>query len=226
MTVSVTGARRVLVGSLAAIIGIMLSAPANATPINIPTPTPPPSNITINVVTVNGSGCKPGTAAVALSPDNQAFTVTYSEYSAAVGVGTTPLDFRKNCQINVKVNVPGGFTYAVAQADYRGYGFLEKGATAKLTTSLYFQGMSETLRATHNYKGSFDDYWQATDSADVASLVWQPCGTTALLNINTALQVAAGTSDPKKTTSLFTMDSTDGSITTLYHLAFDRCPRR
>src|SRR4051794_3787745 len=41
---------------------------------------PPPDKIVIDVVTVNGSGCRPGTAAVAVSPDNTAFTVTYSEY--------------------------------------------------------------------------------------------------------------------------------------------------
>ena len=46
---------------------------------------PPTGQITIDVVTVNGSGCRIGTAAVAVSPDNKAFTVTYSEYLAQVG---------------------------------------------------------------------------------------------------------------------------------------------
>ncbi len=62
-----------------------------------PTP-PPPDRIVIDVVTVNGSGCPAGTAAIAVSPDNQAFTVTYSDYLAQVGVGSKPTDFRKNCQ--------------------------------------------------------------------------------------------------------------------------------
>jgi len=225
MTVSVTGARRVLVGSLAAIIGIVLSAPANAKAIDSQAAsTPPAGSITIDVVTVNGSGCKPGTAAVAVAPDNQAFTVTYSEYTASVGLGSTALDFRKNCQINVRVNVPQGFTYAVAKADYRGYGFLAKGASAKLRSSLYFQGLSQTLIATHNFSGAMDDYWQATDTADVAALIFKPCGEQRLLNVNTSLQVAAGTSNPKTTTSLFTMDSTDGSVKTLYHFAWLTCP--
>ena len=48
---------------------------------------PPPDKIVIDVVTINGTGCKPGTAAVAVSDDNTAFTVTYSEFLAQVGVG-------------------------------------------------------------------------------------------------------------------------------------------
>jgi hypothetical protein len=212
-----------MIVSLAAVLGIILAAPANAKTINIPSSPPPPGTITIEVVNVNGSGCKPGTAAVAVSPDNHAFTVTYSEYQAVVGIGAGPLDFRRNCQINVKVNVPQGFTYAIAQADYRGYASLAKGATAKLTTSVYFQGLSETLRATHNFKGALDDLWQETDTVEVAALVYQPCGEKRLLNVNTDLRAALGTSDPKKTTSLITMDSTDGSVTTLYHFAWLSC---
>jgi hypothetical protein len=225
MTVSVTGARRAMFISLAAVLGIILAAPANAKPIDIPSSPPPPGSITIDVVNVNGSGCKPGTAAVAVSPDNQAFTVTYSEYQAVVGVGAGPLDFRRNCQINVKVNVPQGFTYALAQADYRGYASLAKGATAKLSTSVYFQGMSETLRASHNFKGLLDDFWQETDQVEVAALIFQPCGEKRLLNVNTDLRAAVGTSDPKKTTSLVTMDSTDGSVKTLYHFSWLKCPK-
>src|SRR2546427_79784 len=101
---------------------------------------PPPDKIIIDVVTVNGTGCKPGTAAVAVSEDNTAFTVTYSEFIAQVGVGAGPLDWRKNCQLSLKVHVPQGFTYAIAQADYRGFAHLERGATALERANYYFQG--------------------------------------------------------------------------------------
>ena len=77
---------------------------------------PPTDHIVIDVITVNGSGCPAGTAAVAVSPDNTAFTVTYSDYLAQVGIGSVPTDFRKNCQLNILVHVPQGFTYAIASA--------------------------------------------------------------------------------------------------------------
>ncbi|MET1072355.1 MAG: DUF4360 domain-containing protein, partial [Umezawaea sp.] len=75
---------------------------------------PPPDHITIEVVTVLGSGCPAGTAAVAVSPDNKAFTVTYSRFTAQVGPDSKPIDFRKNCQLALNVRVPQGYTYAIA----------------------------------------------------------------------------------------------------------------
>jgi hypothetical protein len=183
----------------------------------------PPGKIVIDVMTINGSGCPAGTAAIAVSEDNTAFTVTYSNYLAMVGVGATPTDGRKNCQLNLKVHVPAGFTYAVAQTDYRGYGFLEKGASATQRANYYFQGMSQTEYRSHAFKGPFDNNWQTTDTTDIASFSWHPCGELRNLNINTELRVAGGSSDLKKTTSFMAMDSTDGSISTKYHLAWKRC---
>ncbi|MCP3819695.1 DUF4360 domain-containing protein [Streptomyces sp. A3M-1-3] len=184
----------------------------------------PPDKIVIELATVNGSGCPEGTAAVAVAPDNTAFTVTYSEYLAQVGVGASPTDFRKNCQLNLRVHVPQGFTYAIARADYRGYAYLEKGATAQERANYYFQGMPQTVHKTHPFKGPYNDNWQASDETEVAALVWAPCGEKRNFNINTELRVSAGTSDPKKTTSFMTMDSTDAGISTIYHLAWKECP--
>ncbi|ONI88982.1 hypothetical protein ALI144C_05630 [Actinosynnema sp. ALI-1.44] len=187
--------------------------------------TPPPDRIIIDVATVNGSGCRPGTAAVAVSADNEAFTVTYSEFMAQVGVGALPTDFRKNCQISLKVHVPQGFTYAVAQADYRGFAHLERGANGLERANYYFQGMSPTSFVNHPLNGAMSDDWQFTDKTDIAALVYHPCGEQRNFNINTELRVNAGTSDPKKTTSFIAMDSTDGSINTTYHFHWKTCPR-
>jgi hypothetical protein len=189
------------------------------------TPPPaPPDKIVIDVVTVNGSGCPLGTAAVAVSPDNTAFTVTYSQYLAQVGVGATPTDFRKNCQLNLWVHVPQGFTYGIAEADYRGFAHLERGASGSQRANYYFQGMSPTSYISHPMSGPFEDNWQNTDYTEVGAIVYAPCGEHRNFNINTELRVAAGTSDPKKTTSFIAMDSTDGSITTTYHFAWKTCP--
>lgn len=49
---------------------------------------PPPDKIVIKVATVNGSGCPQGTAAIAVSEDNTAFTVTYSDYLAQAAWAT------------------------------------------------------------------------------------------------------------------------------------------
>lgn len=183
----------------------------------------PSENIVIELATVNGSGCPMGTAAVAVSPDNTAFTVTYSDYLAQVGPGTRPTDFRKNCQLNLRVHVPQGLTYAIARADYRGFMNLERGATAQEKASYYFQGMPQTDAASHTFVGPRSDNWQASDVTDIAALVWAPCGEKRNFNINTEVRVNAGASDRTKT-SFITMDSTDASIGTVYHLAWKTCP--
>ena len=115
--------------NMMAAVGLSLSL-VSASPSGWGTP-PPPDKIVIDVVTVNGSGCPANTAAVAVAANNTAFTVTYSNYLARVGPGSGATDFVKNCQLNLRVHVPQGFTYAIAEADYRGYAHLEPGATGQ-----------------------------------------------------------------------------------------------
>jgi len=207
-------------------VGTMLLSLIGSPIISVPPAmTPPPGDkIVVDLVTVNGSGCPAGTAAVAVSLDNEAFTVTYSSYLAMVGVGAKPTDIRKNCQLSIQVHVPAGFTYAIAQVDYRGYGYLEDGAIGIERANYYFQGSSATPYVAHTFTGPLDDNWQGTDFVDLPALVWAPCGELRNLNINTELRVSAGTSDPTTTTSFMSMDSTDAAISTVYHFAWMQCP--
>lgn len=214
---------RKLLVTTAATLMIGTAAPAHSAPAGISSP---PDKIAIEVATVNGSGCREGTAQVAVSPDNTAFTVTYSDYLAEVGPGAPTTAFRKNCQLNLRVHVPSGFTYAIVEADYRGYAFLQPGARGQQKASYYFQGMPQTVQRTHTFNGPYDDNWQATDTTEYADLVWAPCGERRNFNINTELRVNAGTSNPLNDTSFMTMDSTDTSVSTLYHLAWQECPAR
>ncbi|MBU2668383.1 DUF4360 domain-containing protein [Actinoplanes bogorensis] len=201
-----------------AFAALLTSSPAHAAP------APGPSDdMVIDVVTANGSGCPWGTADVSVSPDSKAFTVTYSAFTAQVGVGATPLDFRKNCQLGLNVHVPQGFTYAIASTDYRGFARLERGASATQTSFYYFQGDRQTAKSKHNFSGPLDSDWQRTDTIGIGSLAFLPCGEQRNLNVNTELRVNAGWSNTRKTTSMLTMDSTDGNLDTVYHVAWKKC---
>jgi hypothetical protein len=158
-----------------------------------------------------------------MASDNTAFTVTYSDYLAQVGAGSTPTDFRKNCQLNLRFHVPQGFTYAIQKVDHRGFASLTSGASALQRANYYFQGESATVAKSHSLFGPFGDDWQFSDVTDVAELVWAPCGEFRNINVNTELRVRASASNPNAT-SFITMDSTDGSIRTIYHLSWKRCP--
>jgi hypothetical protein len=209
-----------LSGAVAALLTTVLPAQHSSSPVF---DDPPPDKIVINVATVNGSGCPQGTTAVAVSEDNTAFTVTYSAYLAQVGGNSDPTAFRKNCQLNLVVHVPQGFTYAIASADYRGFASLQRGASGAQKASYYFQGSSNTTSKNHPLNGPYDDNWQANDTTEVAQLVWAPCGVQRNFNINTELRVAAGSS-ASSAVSFMTMDSTDGDISTVYHMAWEHCP--
>ncbi|MEU3776581.1 DUF4360 domain-containing protein [Streptomyces sp. NPDC032472] len=186
---------------------------------------PPAGKVTVDVATVNGSGCRPGTAAVAVSPDNSAFTVTYSDYLAQAGPGIPVTEGRKNCLLSLIVNVPQGFTYAVSKVDYRGYGSLADGALGTQKASYYFQGMSQTASRSHQFHGALQDNWQVTDTTGIQALVFAPCGEKRNFNINTELRAEIGTSDSSET-SYMAVDSTDGSINTVYHFQWKECPVR
>ncbi|MBM7863172.1 hypothetical protein JOD27_007019 [Lentzea nigeriaca] len=180
----------------------------------------PPGKITVDVVTVNGSGCPAGTAAVAVADDNTAFTVTYSDYTAQAGAGSAPTDFRKNCQLNLRVHYPQGFTFGIAKADYRGFAYLPIGAKGTQLASYYFSGSSSTGKSTHNIPSPLTDNWQFTDSTDVAEIVFAPCGMVRNLNVNTEVRVFTNAA---KESAFVSMDSTDGSVNTRYQFAWKRC---
>lgn len=188
---------------------------------------------TVDLVSVLGSGCKQDEFAVAIAEDRTAFTVSYSNYSALAGFGTGVLDHRKNCNLSVKVMVPGGFTYGIAEADVRGFADLQPSAEASAKTSIWFQGNPMTAFLSHDVRsstagdpgqrvnGRLIDNWQTTDTTPFASIVWAGCSGQRNLNINTELRISSpATAD----TSLVTTDATDGSLTTLFHLAFRPCP--
>jgi hypothetical protein len=208
----------VIIGSLLASLLVPAGASAPA-----PAPPPPPGTVLIEVVKVNGTGCRPRTASAAVSPDNTAFTVAYSTYTAQVGVGARPADYRKDCRLRLKLDVPRGVTYAVGQADYRGFAQLERGATGLETANYHFQGSAETPPVTHSFTGPFDDDWHTTDRPDDGDLVYAPCGRTRHLDIYTELRVNAGTSDTTTKTSFMSMDSADGSIVTRYQFVWKKC---
>ena len=186
---------------------------------------PPPDKIVIKVATVNGSGCPQGTAAVAVSEDNTAFTVTYSDYLAQVGGNSDPTAFRKNCQLNLLVHVPAGFTYAIASADYRGFASLQPGASAVQRASYYFQGSSQ--------HGVQEPPLHRPPQRQLAGHRHHRLGPTGLGPLRSPAQLqhqhrAPGErrhQSPGKV-SFMTMDSTDGDISTIYHLAWKQCPAK
>ncbi len=183
----------------------------------------PSGALGVDVLNINGSGCKQGTTAVAMSPDNAAFTVTYSEYLAQVGPGAKKTDASKDCRLNLRLGAAAGYTYAIEKVDYRGFVDLADGAVATQHASYHFHGSKTTASIAHAFTGPLLDDWQVTDTTNADALLYGPCGTAVNLDVDTELTVSAGTQQAAATTNLITMDSADGTIRTTYHLAWQRC---
>jgi hypothetical protein len=225
MRISLSGAGRVAL--IASVAALLLSGPAYAGDRSSATDgastAPPPGQVSVKVATSNGSGCVGGTAEVNLLPNNAGFTVTYhSEYLARAGIGANPTDFRKNCQINLQVDRPDGYTYAIAAARHRGFASLLEGASGLQRWYYYFQGTSPTRAAEHRFTGPDSDYWQTTDRFDASELVFAPCYAERNLNVNTELRVSAGTSEPD-TASFMAADWSDDNVDAIYRFVWDRC---
>jgi len=180
----------------------------------------PSEPITVEVVTVNGSGCPAGTAFVRPLADNTGFSVRYSSYVASVGGSAEPIDFRKNCQLSLLVHVPQGFTYAIARADYTGTARLVSGGSALQRANYYFQGSSADNISDHEFSGPLYNRWTASDTAEAATLVYSSCGADQILNVNTELRVDNG---PSSAASSIRMTAASGGVNTIYNFSWKKC---
>ncbi|NGY60475.1 DUF4360 domain-containing protein [Lentzea sp. NEAU-D13] len=150
----------------------------------------------LEIVTVNGSGCRAGDAEV--TTDGRTFTVGYHEFLARAGGGSSPVDLRKNCQINIRVNVPQGYTYGLARTTYEGYAHLQEGATGLSRISTYLQGNSATATVSQSFTGPFSDSWETHYRPNSTDIQWSPCGSPRNININAEVRVSLGSADPDR----------------------------
>jgi hypothetical protein len=221
MTFRLTGAKWATLATVITLSALSLPGPAlGATPTAADS-APPAEQITLDLQTVNGSGCPAGTASATMLADNTGFRISYSAFLAQDGGSAAPTDIRKNCQVNLLVHIPQGFTFAVARADYWGRAHLEAGATALERSNYYYQGTSDNTYVDHTFAGPLNGAWRATDITATADLVYSPCGVVRSLNINTELRVDAGTSEAK--TSYISMRASDGEVYTIVQFQWKQC---
>lgn len=58
------------------------------------------------------------------------------------------------------------------------------------------------------------------DTADLTSVVWSPCGTTGMLNVNSQVRL---TSTNSSATGILTTDSTDLKFTQVVYVQWRKC---
>jgi len=181
---------------------------------------PPAGTVKIRGVSYGGTGCPQGTMSSQISSDRSVVTLIFDSYIASIGPGISVTEQRKNCQLNVDLEYPGGFQYSILSADYRGYSAIQKGVTGTLKSTYYFSGQTAQTSTTYKFEGPTNGDYLKHDEADSTSIIWSPCGAAGMLNINS--QVRLETSD-SKATGLLTTDSTDLKFTQVVYVQWQKC---
>lgn len=221
MTVSLKRAGRGTLVALAAFSALILPGATTAQAAAAVTPIPPPAGvITVKVEAINGTGCKPGSVKVTPSSDNTSFRVRYNDFVAQAGDGAEAVQHRKNCQSLLKVHIPQGFTFAIAEATYRGHMRLPTGAHALLKTSFYFQGDSGTGDIEHSFTEPYVGDWSVSDVTPVAALVYAKCGEVKYLNVNSELRVYTNDAKDESTIS---MRASKTDVDTIFNFSWKKC---
>ncbi|CAN9178358.1 hypothetical protein GT037_007292 [Alternaria burnsii] len=181
---------------------------------------PPPGQVKIRGVSYGGTGCPQGTMSSQINADRTIMTLIFDSYIASIGPGIPVTEQRKNCQLNVDIQYPGGFQYSILSADYRGYSAIQKGVSGTLKSTYYFSGQTEQTSTEYKFDGPTNGDYLKHDEADSTSVVWAPCGTNGMLNINSQVRL---TTTNSSATGLLTTDSTDLKFTQVVYVQWQKC---
>ena len=131
----------------------IFSALTSASPVIVGNLADGPSGHDVQIVGLAfaGSGCPAGSVSGQLSSDLTTITLLYADFVAQAGNNISPSNYRKNCQLNVKLKYPSGWQFSVFKADYRGYAQIPEGDTGTCKATYYFSGDTRQVRQCHTY---------------------------------------------------------------------------
>lgn len=167
-----------------------------------------------------GIGCPQGSIGHTLSADGSLLNLKYDSLMAYADKDVPIPNRRSFCQLNLEVFVPHGFQFSIMQTDYRGYAFLDAGLRGYHKATYYFSGSTNQLSRTKNFYGPMDEDYLITDEHIVASAVWSPCGTTAMLNLKQEIGIKPFGGDKM---GLMDVASSDHKLEQIVHFAFREC---
>lgn len=145
-----------------------------------------------------GSGCNQGSLPdFGPTPDKSDFTFNMIRMYAETAANIPITQSRKNCQININLVYPPGWTYRLKKFTRKGYVYLSHaGINAQARTTIYISGFVEQSAETLAFTGPVDKEW--TWESEFKEEIWAPCGQVQALNINQAVLVTSISSAPKE----------------------------
>lgn len=179
-----------------------------------------PDDVYIESISTGGTGCpNPYTVTPVISDDRKSFLLIFDEMVLEYPPG--PRIQNKICSAGIKLHIPGGWQVALATVNIRGYAYLDKGIRARQTSKYFFAGNPISFAPHATLKGPFDDLYDFTDEVPFQSLVWSPCGGSAIFGIQSVLNLNA-LGNPHGY-GIFSNDTIDGQFRQLFLLQWKKC---
>lgn len=182
-----------------------------------------PPGVYIQGITYGGTGCPHGSVGQMLSGDGSTFTLIFDSFVASTGPGIRTTESRKNCQINVDMRYPTGWSYSFATVDYRGYAQIPFGMTGIQKSTYYFSGQSQQVSRETPIRGRYNGDFLVHDDIPINQVIWSPCGQTIAGNINAQVRLQSNSGQSPLPSSQITVDSIDGKVKQIYGLQWRRC---
>lgn len=186
--------------------------------------------VRVRGVRAAGTGCPSGTSRAALTENGRTFALLIDEFSARAG-SDWPIE-RRNCVVEVDLEIPAGWSYSVIAADYRGFAELTAYATASQRVVYSFDrnwsandGRGFAFKATP-LAGPYSGEYLVHDEIALESAPRSPCsrGRVATLYLNTLLTARVDSRRTAQASAMIALDSVDGRIAQQeFGLAWFRC---
>jgi len=179
-----------------------------------------PSDVYIESISTGGVGCPdPSTVSTVISSDRTSFLVIFDEMILE-NPGGSPIK-NINCVAGVKLHIPNGYQFSVATIDTRGYAYLSPGIRGRQTSQYFFAGIPLSTQYHSSLVGPYDRSYNFTDEIPFHSVVWSPCGGSAVFAINTSLNLNA-TQNPGGL-AYFNTETVDGKFRKIVHWEWRPC---
>lgn len=209
---------------------------------------PEPGSVSIADISYRGSGCPQGSVAYNLSPDAKAFTVLFDNF--IVEAGEENQRDRKRCNVNLDMNVPSGWSFALFCVEFRGFADLEEGLVGEQTSRFRFGRSWMRPLGKMKLEGSYADDYQKVEQIPLSSYTWTPCDSsrTKRLQLQTEIAITPDRghggrgnpwwrrgrggrgggrgghgNEPEPKYGVMTVDSIDGELAHHYGIAWRRC---
>lgn len=207
----------------------------SANPLEIPKPQEA-QEFRMTQIDYRGSGCRPGSVATQISPDAQAFTMIFSDFSVD-NSNRSGRPERKACVIDIRMAFPRGWSFALYGVQVRGYAAIEEGAIGVIKSLSSFGGRPHQEIGKTRIPGHYDENFEQFSSLPLDQVEWSACGPDRQrrFNVKTAIVVrpqkgysdADGDRDPQDGSNhprgTISVDSIDGGIAQKFHVAWKRC---